>query len=74
MSRTQSKHEYFHKGVDTQHRPDIVVDLRRPPVDKMAKWSRDERASLDDFIATCQRAFAAFINELTQQTNDTPTH
>ncbi len=70
MSRTQSKHEYFHKGCDIQHRPDIVVDLRRPPAEKMAKWSHEEKASLDDFIATCQRAFAAFINELKQQTNE----
>lgn len=66
----QSKHEYFHKGTDNQKRPDIVMDLKRPSAEKMAEWSQAEKAGLLNFIDTCQRVFAAFINELNQHTNE----
>lgn len=65
----QSKHEYFHKGADNQIRPDIVIDLKRPAPEKMGKWTDAERASLPDFIATCEQVFAAFVSELKNQCN-----
>lgn len=60
----QSKHEYFHKGADNQKKADIVINLKRPSSEKMKDWLLDEKADLPDFIATCERVFAAFINEL----------
>lgn len=66
----KSKHEYYHKNVDTQKRPDIVVDLKRPPVDTMAKWTPEQKKHLPAFIKSCEEVFATFIQELKQQTND----
>ncbi len=63
----QSKHQYYHKGADNQKNADITVDLKRPDVKKISKWSPEEKASLPEFIATCERVFAAFINELKKQ-------
>lgn len=71
MSKAQSKHEYFHKGVNLQKRPDIVIDLKRPSRETMAKWTPEQKKHLPAFIKTCEAVFAAFINELKEQTNDT---
>jgi hypothetical protein len=71
MSKAQSKHEYFHNGFRNQKRPDIVIDLRRPSAETMAKWSADQKKHLPAFIKTCEAVFAAFINELKDSTNDT---
>lgn len=67
MALSQSKHEYFHKGVDDHKRPDIVIDLRRPSAEKMEKWTPDQKKHLPAFIKTCELAFSAFITELKQQ-------
>lgn len=67
----QSKHEYFHKGVNIQKRPDITINLKRPEVEKMAKWTTDQKKHLPAFIRTCEAVFEAFINELKQQGNGT---
>lgn len=68
MSKVQSKHEYFHRGVDNQMRPDIIIDLRRPSVDSMIKWTPEQKKDLLAFIKTCEAVFNAFITELKQQT------
>lgn len=60
----QSKHEFFHQGVDTQKRADIVVDLKRIDNKKIAKWTPEHKQNLPEFIATCERVFASFIAEL----------
>jgi hypothetical protein len=67
MSKAQSKHEYFHKGFDNQKRPDIVIDLRRPSADTMAKWTPEQKKHLPAFIKTCEAVFAAFVTELKEQ-------
>ena len=69
MALAQSKHEFFHKGIHAQKRPDIIIDLQRPSPEKMSKWSHEEKELLPDFIATCERVFERFINELKQQVN-----
>lgn len=71
MSKAQSKHEFFHKGFSNQKRPDIVIDLRRPSADRIGKWTPEQKKHLPAFIKTCEAVFAAFINELKEQTNDT---
>lgn len=69
MALAQSKHEFFHKGVDAQKRPDIVIDLKRPSPEKMMEWSPEEKKDLPEFIATCERVFERFIGELKTQIN-----
>lgn len=66
---TKSKHQYFHKGIGNQKRASIVVDLRRPPLKKMDKWTAEERATLADWIKECERSFGNFIATLNEYTN-----
>lgn len=73
INKVQIKYEYFRDGVDDQKHPDIIIDLRRPDVKTMNKWSKGQRKHLTDFISACESAFASFITEIKKQTNDTTT-
>lgn len=68
---TQSKNEYFHRGVTNQTKPDIIVDLRRIDRKKMAKWAPEQKKHLVDYLNTCEEAFRAFIEEITSITSET---
>lgn len=67
----QSKHQYHRKGYEWHAKSDITVDLKRPDIVKMAQWTEKDREGLAEFIATCERSFKAFIDELKNQLNDT---
>jgi hypothetical protein len=60
----QSKHEYFHLGVNNQKTPDIVIDLRRVDRKKMKQWTPEQRRGLLDFMKTCEEAFETFKGEI----------
>lgn len=70
MSKAQTKHEYFHKGLNLQKRPDIVIDLKRPSAETMSKWTADQKKHLPAFIKTCEAVFEAFIKEIKQDANE----
>lgn len=64
MSLMQAKYQYYQKGPDFQKRSDITIDLRRPDIKKIAKWTAQERAGLHDFIRRARASFNAFADEL----------
>lgn len=62
----QSKHQFYHKGVDIQKRADVTVDLRRPTAKQIKKWSVSERLLLLAFINNCRTVFDAFEKEISE--------
>lgn len=60
----QSKHQFYHKGADTQKRADITVDLRRPDTREIRTWTDEQRREMMQWLAICERAFAAFKQEI----------
>lgn len=64
MPLAQSKREFFHKGVDNQKRPDIVIDLRRVSPDKIKEWSLSQRLMALAFIRDARNTFNAFEKEI----------
>lgn len=59
----QIKYEYFPKGVDIG-RSEIVVNLKRPQVDKMDKWTTEQKADAAKLLDAAEISFGAFIGEL----------
>ena len=70
MSKIKIKHEYFRKDFNIQKTPDIVVDLRRLPVDELTKLTPDQVANLLIFIRNCESTFSAFIKEIKDNINE----
>lgn len=70
MSKIKIKHEYFRNDFIIQKTPDVVVDLRRPPVDELSKLTPDQVANLLIFIKSCEDTFCAFIKEIKDNINE----
>lgn len=60
----QSKHEFFHSGVDNQKRPDIVVDLRRKNTKEISKWTPQEKEEAKIWLKSVEHVFNAFKEEI----------
>ncbi len=60
----QSKHQFYHKGVDNQKRADITIDLKRLDKTKIAQWTPDQKKDLESFINRADKIFTVFKNEI----------
>jgi hypothetical protein len=60
----QSKHQYYHNGVDNQKRADITIDLKRLDKTKIAEWTPEQKKELQSFIVRVDKIFNAFKNEI----------
>lgn len=49
--------KFYSKGVDLQKRADIGVDLKRPDVKQMQKWTASQRILAKAFIKDCESRF-----------------
>lgn len=60
----QSKHQYYHNGVDSQKRADITIDMKRLDKSKIAEWKPEQKKELASFINRVDKIFTAFKNEI----------
>ncbi len=65
----QSKHSFFHKGTNIQKRADIVIDLKRPGNEKIAKWTQEEKKYLKEWMSAIEEVFVQFKSEILQSLN-----
>jgi hypothetical protein len=69
MSRkAQSKHEFFHRGVDNQKTPDIIIDMRRPSKEQMKLWPLRSKIGLRAWLSDIDRSYKAFRKEIMNAT------
>jgi hypothetical protein len=60
----QSKHQYYHNGVDNQKQADITIDLKRLDKKKISEWTPEQKKELQSFINRVDKIFAVFKNEI----------
>lgn len=59
----QAKYEYFPKGTDIG-RPEIVINLKRPQVDQMDKWTPEQKLTASKVLDAAEAGFSAYMDEL----------
>lgn len=60
----QTKHQFYHTGVDNQKRADITIDLKRLDKSKMKEWTLGEKIMAKAFIERVSGIFEVFKNEI----------
>ena len=60
---SQSKHEFFEKGIVNQKRPSIVVDIKMADLSKMAKWKPEEKQQAKQFLSKAKKRLQEMIFE-----------
>lgn len=60
----QTKHQFYHSGVDNQTRADITVDLKRPDRKKIENWTPAQKRSMKKWILRCEDQFKIFKEEI----------
>lgn len=65
----QSKGQFYHKGYETQKRADVTVDLRRPQVEAIKKWTAEQKRLCLKFLTLQEDIFNAFKEELLEALN-----
>jgi hypothetical protein len=60
----QTKHQFYHTGVDNQKRADITIDLKRLDKEKMKEWTVSEKIMAKAFIKRVSGIFEVFKNEI----------
>jgi len=60
----QTKHQFYHTGVDNQKRADITIDLKRLDKEKMKEWTVSEKIMAKAFIERVSGIFDVFKNEI----------
>lgn len=66
--KAQLKHEFFHKGVDNQKTPDIIIDMRRPSKEQMKLWSVGSKIGIRAWLASVDQSYKAFRKEIMNST------
>lgn len=62
----QTKHQFYHEGVDNQKRADITIDLKRLDKEKMKEWTVEQKILAKAFIERVSGIFEVFKNEITE--------
>ena len=58
------KSEFFHKGINDQKSPDVIISLNRPDGEKIKDWTVEQKLLLRAWINDIESKFSAFKTEL----------
>lgn len=60
----ESKHQFYHTGVDNQKRADITIDLKRLDKEKMKEWTAEQKMAARAFLKSVDAVYEAFKDEI----------
>lgn len=55
--------KFYHKGINVQKSADIIIDLKRPDIEKLKAWSLSERITALAFLNEAKSKFESFVSE-----------
>lgn len=60
----QYEMSFYRNGTDNQKTPDAKIVLKRPDVENMKEWNKEQKNSFRDFLLGVRQSVELFLEEL----------